>query len=190
MHNIPNFKITPHGKISQKFMILGYNDFQAASLFIKNLPYKRNTEKSNILCVLTDFGGTCSTKHALLKNLATENNFTELRLMLGIFKMNSTNTPKISAVLAKYKIEEVPEAHNYLKYKNEITDCNRKNSSPEDFIHDLLVEAEINPSEITDFKIQYHRNFLSHYLQKKPQIPYSIEEFWNIREECILALQQ
>jgi len=188
--NVSNFKIKSAGKISTTFLELGIDDFHSALLFIKNLPYKRNIDKSNSLCVFNDSGGTCSTKHALLKNLALENNFNDLQLMLGIFKMNSINTPKISSVLDKYKLQEMPEAHNYLKYQNEIIDCTRKNSSAADFINDLIEEVEIQPSQITDFKIQYHQKFLTNYLQENPQIPYSIDEFWKIREECITALQQ
>ena len=190
MQFCPNFNIKSLGIISDQFLELGLHDFQSAAFFIKNLPYKRNGDKINSLCVIIDSGGTCSTKHALLKNLALENNFSDLQLMLGIFKMNSINTPKISTVLDKYKLQEIPEAHNYLKYKNEIIDCTRKNSSAADFIHDLLEEIEIHPSQITDFKIQYHQKFLTNYLQENPQIPYSIDQFWKIREECIAALQQ
>lgn len=190
MQFCPNFNIKSLGIISDQFLKLGLNDFQSASLFIKNLPYKRNSDKLNSLCVFDDSGGTCSTKHALLKNLALENNFKNLKLMLGIFKMNSTNTPRISPVLNKYNLHEIPEAHNYLKYQNEIIDCTRKNFGAADFINDLAEEIEIQPSQITDFKVQYHQKFLENYLQENPHIPYSLHEFWKIREECIAALQQ
>lgn len=190
MQSCPNFNIKSLGIISGQFLKLGLHDFQSAALFIKNLPYKRNTDKLNCVCVFNDSGGTCSTKHALLKNLALENNFSDLQLMLGIFKMNSTNTPKISKVLGTYNLKEMPEAHNYLKFENEIIDCTRKNSSAADFINDLIEEVEIQPSQITNFKIQYHQKFLANYLQENSQIPYSIDEFWKIREECIAALQQ
>ena len=185
-----NFPLKSNKIISGKFQELEISDFHSASIFIKNLPYKRNSDKENSINVFQDLGGTCSTKHALLKNLASENNITELRLMLGIFRMNQFNTPKISNVLEKYKVKEMPEAHNYLKFQNEILDCTRKNSSSEDFIDDLLLEIEIQTSQITDFKIQYHQKFLANYLQENPQIPYSLSEFWEIREECIATLQQ
>lgn len=190
MNRIPNFKIRSTEVISDKFLELGVHDFQTSLLFIKNLPYKRNSNKLNSLCVFADSGGTCSTKHALLKNLATENIFNDLQLMLGIFMINEKNTPKLSHILLKYQIKEMPEAHNYLKYRNEIIDCTRKNSSAADFVDDLVEEVEIQPLQITDFKIQYHQKFLRTYLQENPNIPYSTDQFWQIREECILALQQ
>lgn len=176
-------------KISSHFLKLGIVDFMEACNYVKNLPYKRNRNKADDLCVLSDLGGTCSTKHAILKNLATENNFAEVDLMLCIFRMNAENTTKIAAVLSKYFLKEIPEAHNYLKIENEIFDSTTKNSRPENFINDLVLEIEIQPAQINDFKIEFHQNYLLKYLQENPEIPYSLEEFWKIREECISALQ-
>lgn len=190
MQKTVNFPITSKGVISNHFLELRFTDFKSAAEYIQFLPYKRNEHKENQLCVFEDLGGTCSTKHSLLKNLAIENNFPELKLMLGIFLMTESNTSKIATILKKYDLKEMPEAHNYLKYKNEILDFTRKNSSPENFIHDLVEEIEILPFQITDFKIEHHRNFLKKYLKLRSSIPYSLDDFWKIREKCILALQQ
>jgi len=137
---------------------------------------------------LEDLGGTCSTKHALLKRLASELKLQDFQLMLGIFKMNMRNTPKISPILKKYNLTEMLEAHNYLKIKKEIQDFTEKNSEPEDFIQDLIQEIEISPNQITTFKIDYHKKFLQKYLEDNLHIPYSLLEFWRIREECIATL--
>ena len=184
-----NFPIKSNRIISNRFLKMGLNDFKSAAEYIQLLPYKRNSVKENQLCVFEDLGGTCSTKHSLLKNLAIENNFSQLKLMLGILMMTENNTPKMTEILKKYSLREMPEAHNYLKYKNEIFDFTRKNSSSENFIHDLVEEIEIHPYQITDFKTEYHRNFLRNYLRANPHIPYSLDDFWKIREECIFALQ-
>lgn len=178
-----------NGIITKQFFQKNCNTFLQACYLVKSLPYKRNVFKENILCVLEENSGTCSTKHALLKRLADENSFHGIILLLGIFMMNSKNTPKIKFVLEKYKISEVPEAHNYLKVDGKILDCTRKGSSENDFIDDLVEEIEILPEKITDFKVQYHKNFIQKYLLQHPEIQYSLEEFWKIREECILALQ-
>ena len=184
-----NFQLLSKELISRLFLDLGITDFCTAAQFVRNLDYKRNLWKEDVLCVLKEKGGTCSSKHALLKLLATENKRVEVKLILGIFKMNSNNTPKISKVLEKYSLKEIPEAHNYLKINNQIHDYTRRNSKPEDFLNDLLEEIEIEPSQITTFKIEYHQTFIENYLKENPKIPYSSEEFWQIREACILALQ-
>ena len=175
--------------ISNRFLELGFSNFNSAAEYVQLLPYKRNRDNENLLCVFNDLGGTCSTKHRLLKTLAIENNFKELQLMLGIFMMNSTNTSKISQILKNYDLKEMPEAHTYLRIKNQILDFTRKNSSAENFVNDLVQEMEIQPSQITIFKPEYHQDFLQTYLNENLKIPYSLVEFWKIREECILALQ-
>ena len=187
---LPNFTITSSQLVSSAFKKEGIFDFIQATNYIQNLPYKRNTNKEEVLCVLSDFGGTCSTKHAILKILADENNHPEIVLKLGIFRMNANNTPKIKEVLKKYSILEMPEAHNYLSLNELRFDYTRTNSKPKNFEDDLLEEITILPDQITDFKVQYHRNFIEKYLKQNPKIPYNLEEFWQIREECIAALQQ
>lgn len=166
------------------------NNYDTICRIIQILPYRRNSDKSNINCVLEDQGGTCSTKHAFLKHIADVKGIPDVKLMLGIFLMNARNTLKIASVLSKYQLAEMPEAHNYLKINGEIKDFTRKGSKPENFVEDLVQEIEIGTDQITDFKVNYHREFIRNYLIQNPQIPYCLEELWNIREECIAALQK
>ena len=47
-----------------------FKTFEEASNFVKNLPYKRNSNKENINVIIEENGGTCSTKHAYLKRIS------------------------------------------------------------------------------------------------------------------------
>jgi len=189
-----NFEIKSDKEISQLFLKNNCSDFHSASEFVRNLPYRRNLNKDNLATVFIDKCGTCSTKHALLEKLAEENNQTDFKLILGIFKMNGNNTPKIKTILETLRepqsdsLEYIPEAHNYLKFKNQILDFTKKNSSEDDFINDLLEEIEIQPHQINQFKIEFHKNYLKKRLSEHPRIPYSLDELWKIRELCIQAL--
>ena len=156
--------------------------------FIRHLPYKRNDDKNDPLAVFNDGCGTCSTKHATLLLLAGENNVNNLNLMLGIFRMNAANTPAVAHVLARHRLDHIPEAHNYLRSGNIILDCTSPRSSGSDFINDLLREIEIVPSQITGFKVQYHRQYLEQWLGAEAKTGMNIEELWSAREECIRAL--
>ena len=183
-----NFNITSDQEISQLFKQNHCFDFLSASEFVRNLPYRRNLNKDNLATIFTDNCGTCSTKHARLKTSAEENNQADFKLILGIFRMNGENTPKIKLVLENHNLEYIPEAHNYLKFKNQILDFTKKNSSENDFINDLLEAIEIEPHQINQFKIEFHKNYLKNWLIENPQIPYSLDELWKIREECIKTL--
>lgn len=183
-----DFEIASAEKISLLFVERNIYTFSEAAQFIKSLPYKRNLDKNDISCVLTDNHGTCSTKHALLKQLANENKQYNFKLIMGIFRMNRRNTPVIAPILDRYQLEYIPEAHIYLKYQDLILDYTRMNFTPLDFLSDLLEEKEITPGEVADFKMGYHKGFIAKW-QKKEPIDYSPQHLWNIREECIDALQ-
>jgi len=182
-----NFFISDAGVVSQKFREMGISSFQEACQYIKQLPYRRNTDKENLLTVLTDGYGTCSTRHALLKLLAMEQR-QDISLMLCIFSMNKWNTPEVTATLEKYDLDCIPEAHNYLVVGNEIIDCTRHNLDNRWFVNDILTETAIDPNQITGFKVSYHRQFLNSWLQQHPQISYSADQLYAIREQCILDL--
>ncbi len=187
-----DFAITSTNPISQEFIKRNILTFNQAAFFVRNLPYGRNENKKDLTTVFSDNRGTCSTKHALLKQLADENNFKGLQLIIGLFKMNSSNTPEISDTLKQYNLDFIPEAHNYLKFGNQILDVTKTNSKPSDFIDDLIKEIEISSNQITYYKVEYHKNYLEDWLANNKQIKYSLAELWAIREQCIqdLAMNQ
>lgn len=180
-----DFELNSDKLISRKLKELEINAFSDALNFIKNLPYGRNSNRENFILVLDEMKGTCSSKHALLKSLANENEKSEVKLMLGIFRMNRINTPKIKNTLDKFGLDYIPEAHNYLKIDNKILDCTTSNSSELNFANDLILEIEIEPHQVIDFKIDFHKKFLSDWIESQH---FSLDEIWKIREECISDL--
>lgn len=186
--NKADFNIENTGPVSEKFIAKNIRTFQEAILFVKELPYQRNENKKDLLTVFNDNCGTCSTKHALLKLLAGENNFKNLELILGIFKMNAENTPAVKNTLAKYNLEYIPEAHNYLRYKGERMDFTKVEWKFLEYVQDIMEETVILPEQIADYKVAYHKQFLEKWLQENSQVPYGLDEIWRIREQCIKDL--
>lgn len=97
MKNFPLQK--DKGITSLEFLKRNISDFYSACTFMSELPYKRNLDKNNIPCVFNDLGGTSSTKHAVLRKLALENSHNEVKLILGIIKMDAEYTWKIKNTL-------------------------------------------------------------------------------------------
>lgn len=183
-----NFKLEPgRGAISDAFINNNASDFRQAANFVKYLPYGRNTDKGDPLILFKDGRGTCSTKHATLYRLAQEQGYKEAELWMGMFKMNRINTPRVVAVLEKYQLTYIPEAHNYLRINGSILDCTGSNSSAGNFENDLLAEIQIKPDQIGAYKVSWHVNFLKEWCNIQ-RTPYTPEEIWNIREQCIAAL--
>lgn len=173
-----NFKIQKDkGIVSEQFLNRNIHDFYSACHYISMLPYKRNTDKHDILCVFNDSGGTCSTKHAVLRKLALENDAAEIKLILGIFKMDAGYTGKI------------PEAHNYLKIEQTYYDFTKANSNYHDFKNKLLIEKEIEYNQIVEEKSAFHQDFLKNWINTE-NLNYSLHKIWEIREQCIQDLQK
>jgi hypothetical protein len=193
MNTLPNqldFDINSSGQISREFVERNLLTFQQAALFVKELDYGRNADKVNLVSVFAENRGTCSTKHALLKRLADENGFDKVRLVVGLFRMNKNNTPKVAAALQKNSLEYIPEAHCYLRYEDQILDLTTKKSKPSDFLEDLIEETEITPEWINEYKVSYHKNYLVNWLEQNKQIKFSLNDLWKIREQCIQDLSK
>lgn len=190
MENLPDFEIEPKGRISKEFLDRNILTFNLAATFVKQLAYGRNADKNNVVSVFKDQCGTCSTKHALLKRLAEENNYHSIKLIVGLFKMNKINTPVISKTLMQYNLEYIPEAHCYLKNGDQILDLTTRKSSPADFSNDLMEEIEIAPNQISEYKVEYHQNYLKEWLDQNNKIKLSLGDLWNIREKCIEDLSK
>ena len=182
-----NFEIKNNGEVSQEFLKSGITNFKEACEFVRNLPYKRNNNKYDLLCIFKDLGGTCSTKHSTLRKLALENHHEEIKLILGIFKMDKYYAPKIENTLSKNFLDYIPEAHNYLRIENKYYDFTNLHSNYSDFENNLLQQHEIEYNQITEYKIQLHKNYLKNWIKNHPH--FTLETIWNIREKCILDLQ-
>jgi len=165
----------------------GISTWHALTKYVKHLPYGRNNNRTDLALVLKEQKGTCSSKHALLKAIADLNNIPDVKLILGIYKMNITNTPRIGDVLHKNNIDFLPEAHCYLKINNERLDFTSSNSDFNRIKNDILIETEIEPHQVTEFKVDYHKNFIANWIETN-KITFSFDNIWEIREQCIANL--
>jgi hypothetical protein len=95
--------------------------------------------------------GTCSTKHALLAVLAHEQDLPVV-LTLGIYVMHERNTPGVGAVLTRYGLASLPEAHCYLTYAGRRIDITRSGVESTEPMTQVLYEAPIRPEQIGDYK--------------------------------------
>ncbi|PBQ31106.1 hypothetical protein CNR22_04775 [Sphingobacteriaceae bacterium] len=182
-----NFTLSGKSPVSSQFYSKNIFNFKDALSFVKQLKYARNSDKNNLLTVFSENCGTCSTKHALLKVLAIENDVKDLQLILGLFKMNADNSPLIGKTLSNYKLAYIPEAHNYLRFKGEMIDVTKVIWNKEEIEKVILDEIEIEADQITHFKVAYHKNYLQKWIIEN-KIPYSLDDIWSIREKCILDL--
>lgn len=156
---------------------------------VKNIPYRRNANRYDFTLVLSENKGTCSSKHAFLKDFADKNEIKNVKLYIGIFKMNEVNTLKLGDLLSKNNINYIPEAHCYLKINQIPVDATTSDSFYDKIKHDILEEIEIIPNQVSDFKVEYHKAFLKKWIEETNQNN-TFEEIWKIREQCISKLSE
>jgi hypothetical protein len=156
---------------------------------VKNIPYGRNANRYDFSLVLSENKGTCSSKHAFVKDFADNNGIENVKLFIGIFKMNEANTPKLGNLLSNNNIEYIPEAHCYLKINQVPVDVTTVDSFYDKIKQDIIEEIEITPNQVSDFKVEYHKAFLKKWINETNQNNI-FEEIWDIREQCILKLSE
>jgi hypothetical protein len=183
--SLPPIPLTPSGEIGRAFISANVLDYRVAACFVSRLPYGRNSDVSDPLVVLHEQRGTCSTKHSLLRRLAIEQGL-DVHLVLGIFMMDGANTPGAASVLKKHGVLTLPEAHCYLRSGGRRVDVTR---DQEERVGTLcfLHEEDIAPEQIGEYKVNLHRQFLRRWIAQS-DAGRSVDEMWQIREECIRAL--
>lgn len=188
--SLPNFPLKPDGEVTAHFLAVGISDFHSAAHYVQQLPYGRNADRTNFWLVLREGRGTCSTKHALLAQLAKEQEV-DIALTIGIYAMTEGNTPGVDPVLETYGLSYLPEAHCYLTYQEMRVDVTRSGVEPSEPIERFLYEETINPDQIGSYKVELHQRFMREWVANGGVAGNrSWEETWHIREECIAALSE
>ena len=184
IEGLPSFALDAERPLGRRFAAMGISDYVEAARHVRSLPYGRNADRSDWRLVLEEGRGTCSTKHALLAELARENGL-PVSLMLGVYEMDGANTPGVGAVLEHHGLPFIPEAHCYLAHDGRRVDLTREGAGdgPEAFLH----EEEIEPSQIGAYKVGAHRGFVRRWAEDRGLDP---ERVWHAREECIAALAE
>ena len=165
----------------------GIANWQEAIAYIQQLPYGRNANRKYLSLVISEGKGTCSSKHALLKALVDENSIKGVKLILGIYKMTEENTPGIRNHITKSGLPYIPEAHCYLKIYGARKDLTSGSSSISRIEDAILSETEIDPNQVSEWKVDFHKRFIDAWSVSEGIIM-DFDTIWNIRERCINSL--
>jgi len=156
---------------------------------LRKMPYGRNADRSDLGLVLTENKGTCSSKHALVKAIAIEQDISTVQLILCIYKMNVNNTPGIGNHIDNAGLPYIPEAHCYLRIEDVRVDLTNANSSVDNIANDILHEELILPPQVSEYKVETHHQFIKEWIISK-NIASDFDSVWRIREKCISSLSE
>lgn len=179
-------RLQPGNNYSDLALSHGIIDWNQLLEHVKHLPYGRNANRSDYGLVLTEGKGSCSTKHALLKAIADENGI-EAALVMGMYKMNRSNTRAIGDTLENAGLSYIPEAHCYLLLSGSRFDFTSAHSDIERIGPDIIEEIAIEPAQTDSFKVTYHQDFIRRWIGSE-KIGLGFDAVWGLREACIRAL--
>lgn len=186
---LPNFEIYVSGRYGIHLEKLALNDFHSLISFVSNIPYGRSSSRSDFETLFTEGKGTCSLKHGFLAEIAELNGQNEIHLMVGLFLMNGSYSNKIEPVLKQFALENIPEAHCYLRYGDKRYDFTHPKSDTARFEPFLVREQRCEPQQLADWKPMIHKHYLESWLKRK-NLSFTVDELWEIREFCIKAMEK
>lgn len=174
-------------KLTALAKIYGCPSLSSLISYVKKIPYGRNASRTDFSLVFTNNRGTCSTKHALVKQIAAQNDLAEVKLVLVMYKMHQANTPGIGAAIYEAGLEYIPEAHCYIQIGSQKVDLTNEDSDLSRIEDDVLEEQYINAEQVGKYKIDFHQQYLKNWLSDS-NLTVTFEELWLLREKCIAAL--
>lgn len=182
---LPNFELIQQGSYSKHLSENGISSFHELIHFLQRLPYGRTSSRDDFSLQFSEKRGTCSSKHGLMMEFCELNNHREIELMVGIFLMNEAYHSKLKILLEKYSLKAIPEAHCYFRFDGKRYDFTKPKSSAEQFESFLVREQRCDSHQVIEWKPMIHKHYIESWLKRNPQITYSAEEIWAIREECL-----
>ncbi|MGB5909733.1 MAG: hypothetical protein WBH31_00930 [Promethearchaeia archaeon] len=190
-NNLPNAEIKPVGQITRKFLELGITTFKEACDYVHNIEYGYNTNYDDKLIFFKENMGTCTSKHAVIAGLAEELNI-PLYKHVGVYKFTEKISTGANIILEKYDIPYVPMVHCFLVYKEyrfDLTEgnCNGKNTSIENIIHEQKVEPFISRK---DEYLLFKNVLKEKILPSKEMEGKSERSLLKAREESIILLKE
>lgn len=180
-----DFEIVGGGPIAEEVRRHGFYRFLVLAEHLRQLPYGRPSRARDVLAVLEEGQGTCSSKHRLLAAVAHECGRLDVELVVGLYAMSEQNTPGVGAVLEAAGVASIPEAHCYLRLgerRYDFTGLNVGASSP---FEALFSEHFVPPGQLPDEKARLHHDAIRAWAAFHG-LPFA--DAWALREGCIRAL--
>lgn len=185
MQHTLKFSIEAAGSLSKFVLAEGFSFFDEFAEYVRSLPYGRVAPNTDGLAVLHQKVGTCSSKHQLLARVAHECGHPEVLLTVGIYEMSEKNTPGVGSVLRAASLNNIPEAHCYLKVGDTRLDFTGLSAGTTSPFEVLISEHTVPPVELTQAKSKLHQEAISTWAKTTG---FSAAYAWSIREACIASL--
>lgn len=187
----PDKPIPDVGVISNKFLSLGIHTFIEACRYVHTLPYGYNSDRDDLMILFKENKGTCTTKHAVIANLAVELNI-PIEKNVGIYAMTEEIVSGTKKILKKYDLPYVPMIHCFLvygKYRVDLSEGNNngKKRPIDEFLYSQQVEPNISAK---DEYLLYRKALKDQILRRTEMEGIEIRQILHAREEGLQLLKK
>ena len=178
---LPDFKLNSKLNTTKQFLKHGIHDFKTAISFVEGLPYAKNSDE-DINLVLEEKCGTSRTKHALIVQLAHENEHSDIKLALGFYELDFAVHNSVEQYLGSLRIRSIPESASYILYNNKRIDISGLNKIINLPLQEMNSEMIILPNQIKDFINHFHRFYMINWLRENNLSgKLSVDDLWKVR---------
>ena len=147
----PDAPIYGKGVVSAEFARRGIGRFLEACNHVRQMPYGYNSDRDDLLILLREGFGTCTTKHAVIATLAEELDLPVFK-NIGIYAMTEEIVTGTGEILKAFNLPYIPMVHCFLvheHYRVDLTEGNRngKNCGIDQFLYTARVIPNITAKD-------------------------------------------
>ena len=185
MHLLPDFPITRPGRLSDHFREQQMTTFYEVVKYLESLPYDRLNDPRNYASVLTRGRGTFTARHAILVQLANEQQIAHLTLALCVYDLAGRQWTEVGSVLRRHGLDSLPEVCGCIRHEQGFYSLEETTMAKQG----IVSAVEIAPLQIGNFKRRYHSNYLANWIALENMgSTWSVAALWAVRNECLEAL--
>lgn len=173
------------GPLSEEAVDRGIISFQSFIEWVSQLPVQQNTNNTDFKLVFDEECGSFDTKHALIKAVAAENEWDQIELFIGLYRMSAKTNRVLADVLRAVNIDYLPQLYTYLTINGSVFDLSEEMGEAEVYSVTGSDAVKIEPHELGEYLINVQRNVFEKWCLKENGV---VEDYWMVREKCITLL--
>ena len=179
------FEILSNEKVSTFLKEHNVNFFQSAIAFFKsNLKALDDCLK----LIVEDSNNSMTTVakfHAVLAQLAVENDISEVELVVGIFIVNATSFPKLADYFSSKSYANLALSTCYFVIDGERIDFFKGNNFLNKISKRFVREQRVDPHQAKEWKEKIYEDYIGKWLKRNSEITETLEFFTESESEVL-----
>lgn len=179
------FEILSNEKVSTFLKENNVHFFQSAIAFFKS---NLNALDECLKLVVEDSDNTMTTVakfHAVLAQLAVENDISEVELVVGIFIVNATSFPELTDYFSSKSYDNVALSTCYFVIDGERIDFLKGNNFLDKISKRFVREQRVDPHQAKEWREKIYEDYIGKWLKRNSAITETLEFFTESEGEVL-----